>query len=684
MSRIGYIIRVANLLDTSGNEILWTTRLPTPLPSGTVRQVLDRAPLLNGASLALLDPVASSGGCVWPAIAKGNEAVELMRRNLDWPGATDAPPRLREYVTATDTSIVMNVSGLSTPQVVFINGESMRLDSETSPGVYNVTRALGSLGVARETRWRYGETEPVVLSRPSEPRGFRVSIHEWDGSVETLVYRGMLRGVNRGDHGPSLDIVSSVGWIRDREVTKPTATSVSGAYGRAVLDLESLTCTFYDTLRDSWVPAYARIWWGESWVVVPVDPSNDVSLPGDALWFVGDAPIVQWGVGAAVYPVSQVPPGLVAQAEPDNVEGLFAVEAGAPSAVLTAMLTAQWPPGQVGGMAAGDIGDLTALDEAYGSGDLTPPHSVSSDWWAGADKETKKLTDAIGVGLMSPMGLGLTADFYGLTTVIDWTRALGFDAEIGQGQLLNGLSGTSDVQPVRSVRWQATLSGGEYEIVWNSDLVSQVSGGGRVIEASAGWVQDTAAWQTDRMNTILQVYQLATPTCVLVVPLSVAVSSGLTPGIVLGLTCSTIWNRDGGRGIVDVSSFIMSAGRRLGESGGSVELSVALTGYSSDLNEGQWAPSGIVVSEAAGVITLTMDNGDDVDDWFTSGNVLALTDPTGLVLDGTLTVTSSTTTTVTVTGLGVSVSPGDRIELASYATYVYPDAAYQSQGYQYV
>jgi hypothetical protein len=81
---------------------------------------------------------------------------------------------------------------------------------------------------------------------------------------------------------------------------------------------------------------------------------------------------------------------------------------------------------------------------------------------------------------------------------------------------------------------------------------------------------------------------------------------------------------------------------------------------------------------------MTMDNGDDVDQWFTTGDAVALTVPNGIVVDGSITVTSSNATSITVSGLSVSVAPGDRIEVATYSVAQYADTAYLGEGFDYV
>jgi len=153
---------------------------------------------------------------------------------------------------------------------------------------------------------------------------------------------------------------------------------------------------------------------------------------------------------------------------------------------------------------------------------------------------------------------------------------------------------------------------------------------------------------------------------------------------VLGLTCTTVWNRQGLRGVVDMDGMVIGVSRRLGAEAGTVDAVLALTGYTVQVNQGKWGPSATVVSAVGSTITMTMDNGDDVDEWFTTGDAVALTDPTGLVLDGSITVTSSNATSITVSGLSVSVAAGDRIEVATYSVAQYADTAYFGEGFDYV
>ena len=55
MSITQYTVRIANYLDGSGNEYAWTT-------STGARRNLGTSPMITGAQLGILDPIASSGG----------------------------------------------------------------------------------------------------------------------------------------------------------------------------------------------------------------------------------------------------------------------------------------------------------------------------------------------------------------------------------------------------------------------------------------------------------------------------------------------------------------------------------------------------------------------------------------------------------------------------------------------
>ncbi|HSG21193.1 MAG TPA: hypothetical protein VLA31_10515, partial [Burkholderiaceae bacterium] len=182
MSITQYTVRVANYIDGSGNEYAWTTSTGT-------RRNLGSSPMIAGAQLGILEPIASSGGMVWELIGPPAELQPLTRRDLDLPAGATAPVRLIEFCTNTDTSIVLDTAGLTTPQYVFLGGETMRLDSETSPGVYAVTRAIGSLGVARTHQWlEESQPQPLVLAKPSNPIGSRVSVEDQNSNI---VYRGV-------------------------------------------------------------------------------------------------------------------------------------------------------------------------------------------------------------------------------------------------------------------------------------------------------------------------------------------------------------------------------------------------------------------------------------------------------------------------------------------------------------
>ena len=680
MSITQYTVRIANYIDGSGNEYAWTTSTGT-------RRNLGSSPMIAGAQLGILDPIASSGGMVWELIGPPAELQPLTRRDLDFPAGATAPVRLIEFCTNTDTSIVLDTAGLTTPQYVFIGGETMRLDSETSPGVYAVTRAIGSLGVARTHQWVYlTQPQPLVLARPSNPVGMRVSVED---QSTNLVYQGVLRSVSRTDHGCALDIVSMVGWLRERRQS-PVDPSRDSAQISPVMNTDERRITYLVFQSDSWAPQRARIWFGDAWLVCPV--AATFTFPDQYLWYVGsDQPIVQWGKGETAYPLNSPPKELVDAAAdpttvPTRVESLWTTPQDTPSNVLFNLLIADWPPGQVAGMDPSDVGSLTALDAAYGVGNMVPPYSNDPNalWWPGGSKGTVMLADAISKNLMAPMLCALTADAYGRIMVIDWLRCLGAVDNIVEAELMRGLGAVADTQPVRIVRWEQTELGGTQVLNFQSDLVSQVVGGGREIAVKPGWVQNAAGWMYDRLAAALQIYQLSVPTVTITMTLGKAISLSLEPGQVLALTCSTVWNRQGLRGVIDMDGMVIGVSRRLGAEAGTVDAVLALTGYSVQANVGKWGPSATVVSVVGSTITMTMDNGDDVDQWFTNGDAVALTDAAGLVLDGTITVTASNATSITVSGLGVTPAPGDRIEVATYSVAQYQDTAYFGEGFDYV
>lgn len=688
MSITQYTVRIANYIDGSGNEYAWTTSTGT-------RRNLGSSPVIAGAQLGILDPIASSGGMVWELIGPPAELQPLTRRDIELPAGATSPVRLIEFCTNTDISIVLDTAGLTTPQYVFIGGETMSLDSETSPGTYAVTRAIGSLGVARTHQWVYDtQPQPLVLARPSNPVGMRVSVEDQSAN---LVYRGVLRSVSRTDHGCALDIVSMVGWLRERRQSPVDPQPQTGDFGNIGINTDERRVTFFRTFVDSWAPQRVRIWIGDAWFVCPVDTPTLAPTNDEWTWMVGEnQPIVQWGKGETAYPLSNPPKELVdastvsmwssSGTTPTRVESLWTTPQDTPSNVLQAMLTADWPPGQVAGMDPSDVGNLTALDAAYGVGNLVPPYCDDGGalWWPGGSKTSMLLADAVAANLMAPMLCALTADPFGRIMVVDWLRCLGAVNNVVEVELMRGLGAVTDTQPVRIVRWTQTELGGEQVLNFQSDLVSQVVGGGREIAVKPGWIENAAGWMYDRLSAALQIYQLSVPTVTITMTLAKAVAINLEPGLVLALTCSTIWNRSGLRGVVDMDGMVINVSRRLGAEAGTVDATLALTGYTIQANVGDWGPSATVVSVVGSTITMTMDNGDNVNQWFTNGDAVALTDPSGLVLDGSITVTASNATSITVTGLGVTPAPGDRIEAAAYSVLPYPDTAYFGEGFDYV
>jgi hypothetical protein len=683
MSITQYTVRIANYLDGSGNEYAWTT-------STGARRNLGTSPMITGAQLGILDPIASSGGMVWELTGPPAELQPLTRRDLELPLGATAPVRLKEFCDNASTSLVLDTAGLTTPQYVFVGGETMLINNEPSPGIYDVTRGIGSLGVARTHQWLAdSQPQPLVLAKPSNPIGSRVSVEDQNANV---VYRGVLRSVSRTDHGCALDIVSMVGWLRERRQSPvdPSSSIGFGGPSKTSINTDERRLSYLWFFRDSWAPQRARIWFGDAWIVCPV--SVTFTFSDVFLWSVGgNQPIVQWGKGQTAYPLSNCPKELADAAAnpetvPTRVESLWTYPQDTPSNVLQALLTADWPPGQVAGMDPSDVGDLTALDDAYGVGNLTPPYSNDPNalWWPGGNKGSVMLSDAIAQNLMAPMLCALTADGAGRIMAIDWLRCLGNTQTVLEAELMRGLGAVNDTQPVRIVRWTQTELGGEQVLNFQSDLVSQVVGGGREIAVKPGWVQNAAGWMYDRLAAALQIYQLSVPTITIQMTLAKASAIGLEPGLVLGLTCTTLWNRQGLRGVVDMDGMVIGISRRLHAEAGTVDAVLALTGYTVQVNQGKWGPSATVVSFVGSTITMTMDNGDDVDDWFTTGDAVALTDPAGLVLDGSITVTSSNATSITVSGLGVTPAADDRIEVATYSVAQYADTAYLGEGFDYV
>lgn len=690
MTTTQYTVRIANYLDGSGNEYAWTTSTGT-------RPNLGTSPVITGAQLGMLDPIASSGGMVWELIGPPSVLQPLTRRDLEHPAGALGPTRLREFCTNTDTSIVLDRTGLTTPQYVFIGGETMQLTAEPTSGTYTVVRGIGSLGVARTHQWLEGsQPQPLVLAKPSNPVGMRVSVEDQNSNI---VYRGVLRSVTRTTHGCSLDIVSMVGWMRERRQSPVDARPVSAdGYGSLAINVAERTLQYPYSFYDSWAPQRARIWIGEVWVVVE---TSTPALFGNEIYQYGigsasQTPILQWGKGETAYPPNSPPKELAdksgiafydpAALVPTRVEGLWTTPQDTPSNVLQALLTADWPPGQVAGMDPSDVGNLMVLDAAYGEGNLIPPYSDDPGalWWAGGSKTPILLADAIAANLMSPLLCALTADPIGRIMAIDWLRCLGQTETILEAELIRGLGAVSDTAPVRIVRWTENEFGGTQVLNFQSDLVSQVVGGGREVAVKPGWLQNAAGWMYDRLAAALQIYQLSVPTVTVQMTLAKAVAINLEPGLVLGLTCSTVWNRQGLRGVIDMDGLVVGVSRRLHGEGGTVDAVLALTGYTVQVNQGKWGPSATVVSFVGSTITMAMDNGEDVDQWFTNGDAVALTDPAGLVLDATVTVTASNATSITVSGLGVTPAPGDRIEVATFSVAQYADTAYLGEGFDYV
>jgi hypothetical protein len=272
---------------------------------------------------------------------------------------------------------------------------------------------------------------------------------------------------------------------------------------------------------------------------------------------------------------------------------------------------------------------------------------------------------------------------------LDWLDVLGGTVALTENETMTGVGAVTDTQPVRVVKWTPTGTG-DAPIEWRSDLVSQVSGGGRVIEASPGWVQDAGAWLTDRFGALLQVYQFAVPTVGVDVRVSYALSEGLSAGVPIALTNSTVWNREGLRGVTEMSGVILGTARELHERGGMVSLTVALTGYSVNVDPVKWCPSATVTSVAgAPTYTVTMDDGSSAAQYFTSTSdptkvrLVAILSDTGAVVDASAAVSAVTPTTITLS-FATGVVVGSRIVPIAGDVFEVPGRAYLSRGGDYV
>lgn len=241
------------------------------------------------------------------------------------------------------------------------------------------------------------------------------------------------------------------------------------------------------------------------------------------------------------------------------------------------------------------------------------------------------------------------------------------------------------MMPVQAIQWKSSGVGGESVVYVKSDYATQVAVGGKEITLNIGWWQNTGSWLLDRFSSGVQLYQFQTPTLEVSVTRQDADLLGLEPGAVVKFSCSTVWNRQGRRGVTDVEALVMTVGKNLHDAAGSHSVNLLLSGYSYDIRVGRWAPSGVITGILTpDTFTVAMDDGSLVTEWFSPGTKLALIEPNGAYLDEVCTVTVNTITSVTVSGLDFAPTVGDRFELSPYTDAVYPNAGYLSRGYQYV
>lgn len=666
---ITYTLRIAGLIDSGGSEIIWSSNASAS-PSGTVVGCIAGDITLSGSALRPVDAIASSGGVQVPMVYSPALAP-LLRTDLAWPGSGNSPPRLALVVTEAATSITLDTAGLPNGYI-WVGGEVMQITGSVGT-TYTVTRGIG-LTSARPHYWSGSDPAPIVLSRQPTHVGARAIISEWNGSTQTAVYYGAVEGITSAGSTVTVSLTSTLGALRSRPAVPqmvvrgdiPTARlSVNPATFRLIGLLWWIDVALYD---------YARLRFGDAWIVVAV-----TSVAGTN-YRRADANILQWGSKGTPYPRTFAPEGLTGgDLSPSDIEPLFSCPINEPSAIMEVIAKAAWPPGQAGGLEDADIGDLSALDQAFGVGTLSPPYVASgvTDWWPLPSDGRGSVADSIAVGLCASLGCALTTDRLGRLEVIDWTRVLGEGIVINADDLRSPATQIQTAPGLRSLIWKYEVGTGTDTVRVNSDYASQVTGGGSTVERSPGWCVEFAPAAFSRLVTVLAIWQYPAP----IAPLEVAKSAGLSPGDVVSLTVPTIVGRDGLRGIVAMDGVVLAVTRTLQRLVDSV--TVALTGYTATPSLGLWSPSGVVVGIAGDTLTILMDNLESASDWFTAGALCQLVSDTGLIIEQ-ITVASAAGNAITFNPITATPVVGDRVVYAAGDVREEAGSAYWSRGFEYV
>lgn len=666
---ITYALRIAGLIDSGGSEILWTSNASAS-PSGTVVGCIAGDITISGSQLRPVDAIASSGGVQVPMVYSAALAP-LLRTDLAWPGGGNAPPRLTAVVDEADTTIELDTAGIPNG-FIWIGGEVMEITG-ASGTTYTVTRGIG-LTTARAHYWYYPDPAPIVLSRQPTHVGARAILTEWDGSSSTVVFYGAVESIGSAGSTVTVSLTSTLGALRSRPSAVQMVTRVDIAVSSLSVDDATFQLIGLLWWADSAPYDYARIWFGDSWIVCAV-----TGVTGTNYRRAGGA-VLQWGKGKTPYPRSQTPEGLTGVGmSPSDVEPLFSCPADEPSTILLQIATAAWPPGQAGGLDTTDVGDVSALDRAFGVGILSPPYVASgvTDWWPMPAEGRGSVAESIAAGICAPLGCALTTDRIGRLMVIDWTRVLGGDTVVIADDLRSPATQVQTAAAVRSIQWRYAVGGITDSVRVNSDYASQVTGGGATIERSPGWCVEFAPAALARLITLLTIWQYPVP----IVPLDVATSSELAPGDVLILSVPTIVNRDGLRGIVTMDAVVIGVTRTLQRPVDSV--TVALTGYTATPGLGLWSPSGIVAAVSGATLTLTMDNLEAAADWFPAGTLCQLVDADGAIIEQ-IEVDTATGNDITFVAIVGTPSLGDRVILAAGDVAEQAGSAYWSRGFDYV
>lgn len=695
-----YILRVGGVVDSSGDQIAYTTR-PLAYTSPPTQSVALRD--VSGTvqqALRILEPIGSAVGAT-VSLVYGAAYVDRLTRQRIVPVRTSAGQIVRMTRPALTASILW-LSGepdLSGGDLFFVGGECMSYTSWTAAGSWTVgagyaavSRGIGgtyatAIGVSGAGTVLLSEL-PTIVGQPYTLS--RVAADATSSSSETVVMRGYVDDVDPSGALVSISLGSALSRVRDRQYVPPAPTTMddgvtlawdvtdvgispaTSGYGLADIggdalpqDTTGTPLLWLDLSRDgtsAWLLAAGE--WADTYVDGVHTLRVAISSSSKALLM---------RVGGRVLSSSEAASML---ARPWSVSSVQLADQIATSAVdlgtaINRLLTDTSPVGMrcmlPAAFVAADLG--STLKEATGV------ESVATSCYDGTERlvmpptpKPRPMREVLG-DMLAPWGVSLASTGSGRVCVVDW-----LEPREAYGDLTATSSARSEWSSLR-MRQQAAIRavtidavgeyGQEVRRTMVSDIASQISQGGEHITVDSGlwgplWTAIQARWYG-----LLSQYQLAAP----VAQVTCSVDTSVDVGSWVSLTSPTMHSPDGTRGVTAAAAIVTGRSERLDYP--DVSLALALVGWAAAPNARRWAPALRVasVTTTAGEDKITAADYFDADEasHFTAGDHVILYDAVGNVVDGTAReVTAVGAGFVTCTSFSTAPTADDIVVLADY------------------